>query len=94
MSEDIPVESGPFGELVAHGVVERDGDEYYLADPEAVRRALVDEPANDAPATADAVISIRTADGLLYDATGGASDNGARGSVGTTYRFDRGTRGR
>jgi len=54
--EDVPVESGPFGELVARGVVERDGDEYYLADPEAVRRALADEPASDAPAGADATV--------------------------------------
>jgi len=51
--DDVPVESGPFGELVARGVVERDGDEYSLADPEAVRHALADEPATDAPAGAD-----------------------------------------
>ena len=37
---DIPVESGPFGELVGRGVVEKLDGEYRLADPGAVRAAL------------------------------------------------------
>ena len=48
--EDIPVESGPFGELVGRGVVEKVDGEYRLADPEAVRAALdedVDAAATD-----------------------------------------------
>ncbi|MFC6757184.1 MULTISPECIES: STT3 domain-containing protein [Haloarcula] len=38
--DDIDVDSGAFGELVSHGVVEKRGDEYAVADPAAVRRAL------------------------------------------------------
>ncbi len=38
--EDIPVDSGAFGELVSRGIVEKDGGEYRLADPVAVRTAL------------------------------------------------------
>lgn len=38
--DDIPVDSGVFGELVAEGVVESVGAEYRLADPEAVDRAI------------------------------------------------------
>lgn len=50
--EDIPVDSGAFGELVANDIVEKEGDEYRLADPDAVRTALQgDSPAERAPAT-------------------------------------------
>lgn len=38
--EDVNVDSGAFGELVSRGVVERDGDEYRVADRAAVRTAL------------------------------------------------------
>jgi dolichyl-diphosphooligosaccharide--protein glycosyltransferase len=38
--DDIDVDSGAFGELVAHGIVEKQGEEYALADPAAVRLAL------------------------------------------------------
>jgi dolichyl-diphosphooligosaccharide--protein glycosyltransferase len=41
--DDIPVNSGPFGELVGRGVVESTGNEYRLADPDAVRTALATE---------------------------------------------------
>ena len=41
--DDVPVDSGAFGELVAAGIVESVGDEYRLADPEAVDRALAGE---------------------------------------------------
>jgi dolichyl-diphosphooligosaccharide--protein glycosyltransferase len=52
--EDIPVDSGAFGELVARDIVEKEGNEYRLADPDAVRRALEDgSPAERAPATDD-----------------------------------------
>ncbi len=38
--DDIPIDSGQFGELVSAGIVEKDGDEYRVADPDAVRAAL------------------------------------------------------
>lgn len=38
--EDIPINSGPFGELVSRGVVEKNEGEYRVADPTAVRAAL------------------------------------------------------
>ncbi len=38
--DDIPIDSGQFGELVSAGIVEKDGDEYRVADPNAVRAAL------------------------------------------------------
>lgn len=40
---DVPVESGPFGELVSLGIVERVDGGYRLADPGAVRAALREE---------------------------------------------------
>ena len=51
---DIPVESGPFGELVGRGVVEKIDGEYRLADPGAVRAALDADGATDVTDTADA----------------------------------------
>ncbi|CQH45785.1 conserved hypothetical protein [Halobacterium hubeiense] len=38
--DDVPVDSGAFGELVSNGIVEADGDEYRLADRAAVQAAL------------------------------------------------------
>ena len=38
--DDIPIDSGQFGELVSAGIVEKDDDEYRVADPDAVRAAL------------------------------------------------------
>jgi len=38
--DDIDVDSGAFGELVSRDIVEKRGDEYAVADPTAVRRAL------------------------------------------------------
>ncbi|QLG61101.1 hypothetical protein [Halorarum salinum] len=38
--EDVDVDSGAFGELVSHGIVTRDGDEYRIADRAAVRNGL------------------------------------------------------
>jgi dolichyl-diphosphooligosaccharide--protein glycosyltransferase len=38
--DDLPVDSGAFGELVSRGLVEQAGDEYRVADPTAVRAAL------------------------------------------------------
>lgn len=38
--DDVPIESGPFGELVSRGVVERSGDDYWVADPAAAHAAL------------------------------------------------------
>jgi len=48
--DDIDVDSGAFGELVSRDIVEKRGDEYALADPASVRRALDGEE----PATATA----------------------------------------
>jgi len=50
--DDIDVDSGAFGELVARGIVEKRGDEYALADPVAVRRALDGEAPGDAESQA------------------------------------------
>ncbi|MCY4732260.1 hypothetical protein KY092_17035 [Natronomonas gomsonensis] len=41
--DDVPVDSGVFGELVGAGVVESAGDEYRLADPRAVEAAIFGE---------------------------------------------------
>jgi dolichyl-diphosphooligosaccharide--protein glycosyltransferase len=38
--DDVPVDSGVFGELVNEGLVESVGDEYHVGNPEAVDRAL------------------------------------------------------
>jgi len=46
--DDVGVDSGAFGQLVSEGVVEKADGEYRLADPDAVRRALSDDPS---PAT-------------------------------------------
>jgi dolichyl-diphosphooligosaccharide--protein glycosyltransferase len=43
--DDIPVDSGTFGELVSAGVVEKVDGEYRLADPDAVAVALGEETA-------------------------------------------------
>ncbi|MFC6614886.1 hypothetical protein ACFQAS_07935 [Halopenitus salinus] len=37
---DVDADSGAFGELVSHGIVESEGDGYRVSDPEAVRSAL------------------------------------------------------
>jgi len=58
--DDVPLDSGAFGELVSHGIVEETDGEYALADREAVRRALdgeSDEQADDEP-TASIVESL------------------------------------
>ncbi|WP_089649610.1 LamG domain-containing protein [Halobacterium hubeiense] len=41
--DDVPVDSGAFGELVSKGIVEADGDEYRLADRAAIQAALEGE---------------------------------------------------
>ncbi|EMA00821.1 dolichyl-diphosphooligosaccharide--protein glycosyltransferase [Haloarcula vallismortis] len=45
--EDIPIDSGQFGELVSAGIVEKDGEQYRVADPDAVRAALNGDSAVD-----------------------------------------------
>jgi dolichyl-diphosphooligosaccharide--protein glycosyltransferase len=42
--DDVPLDSGTFGELVSRDVVEKTGEGYRLADPQAVRAALDGEP--------------------------------------------------
>jgi len=51
--DDVPIDSGQFGELVSSGIVESVGDEYRIADPDAARVALRDEPARAQPADSD-----------------------------------------
>jgi dolichyl-diphosphooligosaccharide--protein glycosyltransferase len=46
--DDVPVDSGAFGELVNEGLVESVGDEYRVADPEVVDRALAGDVENEA----------------------------------------------
>ncbi|WP_166035436.1 LamG-like jellyroll fold domain-containing protein [Halorussus pelagicus] len=38
--EEVPLDSGTFGELVSQGIVVKDGDEYEIADPQAVQASL------------------------------------------------------
>ena len=38
--DDVPVDSGQFGELVSAGIVEKDGNEYQVANPDTVRAVL------------------------------------------------------
>ncbi|WP_302081622.1 STT3 domain-containing protein [Salinibaculum rarum] len=42
--DDVPIDSGTFGQLVSEGVVEKADGEYRLANPDAVRAALDGEP--------------------------------------------------
>lgn len=46
--DDVEIETGHFGELVSHGIVEEAGDGYTLSNPAAVREAL-DEDAWEPP---------------------------------------------
>ena len=48
--DDVDVDSGTFGELVSRGIVERDGDEYRVADRDAVRAALTGDTQESAGA--------------------------------------------
>jgi dolichyl-diphosphooligosaccharide--protein glycosyltransferase len=43
--DDVPIDSGTFGQLVSEGVVKKVDGEFRLADPDAVRAALDGEPA-------------------------------------------------
>jgi dolichyl-diphosphooligosaccharide--protein glycosyltransferase len=47
--DDVPIDSGTFGQLVSEGVVEKDDGEYRLANPDAVRAALDGEPEPASP---------------------------------------------
>jgi len=62
--DDIPVDSGQFGELVSAGIVEKDDDEYRVADPEAVRAALDGEAAD---IDSDSGRSLAISDALDFD---------------------------
>lgn len=61
--DDIPLDSGQFGELVSAGIVEKNGDEYQVADPEAVRAALDGETV----ATTENERSVSPANALDFD---------------------------
>lgn len=49
--DDIDLDSGTFGELVSEGVVDKDGGEYTVSDPTAVRAALGGEEVESAEDT-------------------------------------------
>lgn len=51
--EDVPVDSGHFGELVSRGVVESAGEEYRLADAAAVRAALARDHEGEPESSSD-----------------------------------------
>ncbi|WP_135829689.1 LamG-like jellyroll fold domain-containing protein [Halorussus halobius] len=51
--DEVPVDSGTFGELVSRGVVVDDGDEYEVADPRAVQASLDGETDDEAGAVPD-----------------------------------------
>lgn len=59
--DDVPIDSGRFGELVSAGIVEKANDQYRLADPEAVRAVL------EGDASADAVGTDGDGEALLAD---------------------------
>jgi len=61
--DDIPVDSGQFGELVSAGIVEKDGDEYRVADPDAVRAALDGET----EVSGDSGLSLDIGDALSFE---------------------------
>jgi hypothetical protein len=44
--DDVPIDSGDFGELVSFAVIEKGSDGYRLADPDAVARALGETESN------------------------------------------------
>jgi len=52
--DDVPVDTGRFGEIVGNGLVDEDDDGYYVADPETVRAGLAaDRSASQSADTAD-----------------------------------------
>ncbi|KAA9398995.1 hypothetical protein Har1130_12380 [Haloarcula sp. CBA1130] len=61
--DDIPVDSGQFGELVSAGIVEKDGEQYRVADPDAVRAALDGET----EASGDSGSDLAIGDALSFD---------------------------
>jgi dolichyl-diphosphooligosaccharide--protein glycosyltransferase len=71
--EDVPLDSGQFGEVVARGLVVEGDEGYRLADPEAVRAALdgVDAAAGDPPApdedAAEVTVTARLRETLVVD---------------------------
>ena len=56
--DDVPVDSGVFGELVSRGIVTKQGGEYTLADAETVRRVLEGETPTLEANTSDSFPSI------------------------------------
>ncbi|RLN01902.1 STT3 domain-containing protein [Haloarcula sp. Atlit-7R] len=61
--DDIPIDSGQFGELVSAGIVEKDGEQYRVADPDAVRAALN----GDAAVATDSGRDVSVGDALDLD---------------------------
>jgi dolichyl-diphosphooligosaccharide--protein glycosyltransferase len=47
--DDVPIDSGQFGELVSNGIVESIGDEYAISNPDAAQAALFDDQSISTP---------------------------------------------
>ncbi|MFC7082348.1 hypothetical protein [Halorussus caseinilyticus] len=64
--DDVPLDSGTFGELVSRDIVAKDGDEYEVADPEAVRASLDGEtpPGTESADESDDSSSLSSASGV------------------------------
>jgi len=73
--DDVPVDTGLFGEIVGQGLVDEDDDGYYVVDPEAVRAGLAaaersasqsddDEAATDRETTTETGDTADTGSGL------------------------------
>jgi dolichyl-diphosphooligosaccharide--protein glycosyltransferase len=57
--DDVPIESGPFGELVSRDVVVSEGDAYRLANPDGVRSALTHTEDSDTDAASSLSLTDR-----------------------------------
>ncbi|WP_066414357.1 hypothetical protein [Halorubrum aethiopicum] len=68
--DDVDVDSGTFGELVSRGIVEREGDEYRVADREAVRAALEGETYGSAEADQGGSVHDDVVEALVGAVTG------------------------
>ena len=66
--EDVPVESGPFGEFVNHGVVERVDNHYRLTDQTAVREAVRTDSKPDAPSESSSSLETLLGSGRPFSA--------------------------
>jgi dolichyl-diphosphooligosaccharide--protein glycosyltransferase len=73
--DDVPLDSGVFGELVSHGIVVKDGSEYRIANRTAVRAALAGDETvveDDGSSVAVHSLSLPSVDRRAALALGGA----------------------